>query len=241
MSKKASQSSSFSTAKVVRTRVENGGARLWKHDDFRDLPPTAVAKALSRLKQGGELKHVAKGVYYHPEQTSFGPSVASSVAVTAGTVAAGVYPAGLSAANELGLTTQNPRRTEFATVAPAVPRALRDFVVHTDRPASRESLSREEGALMEVLRDRAKTSDLSPDQTANRLLRLLDNEQRFKRMARAALFEPPRVRAMLGALGEELNMPARSLDTLKQSLNPLSRYDFGVLRSLRFARDWQAK
>jgi hypothetical protein len=241
MPKKATQPSSFSTAKVVRTRVDKGGARVWKHDDFQDLPPTAVAKALSRLTKEGELKRVAKGVYYHPRQTSFGPSVPSSVAVTAGTVVAGLYPAGLSAANELGLTTQNPYRAEFATVAPAPPRALRDFVVHTDRPAARENLSRGEGALLEVLRDRAKTSDLSPERTATQLLRLLNDDASFKRLARAALFEPPRVRAMLGALGEELNMSPRVLDSLKQSLNPLSRYDFGALRSLRFAREWQAK
>jgi|SRR5579862_337268 len=230
-----------SVAATVRSRIDRGGARLWKYDDFQDLPATAVAKTLSRLTQEGELKRVAKGVYYSPKETSFGPSIPSGIAVTAGTVVAAVHPAGLSAANALGLTTQNPYRTEFATVAPAAPRALREFVVHTDRPAERENLSSEEGALLEVLRDRAKTSDLSPERTATQLLRLLDDEPRFKRLARAALFEPPRVRAMLGALGEELNMPPRVLDSLKQSLNPLSRYDFGALRSLRFAREWQAK
>ncbi len=49
------------------------------------------------------------------------------------------------------------------------------------------------------------------------------------------------MRAMLGAIGEELDMPARLLKRLKDSLNPLSRYDFGSLRSLRHAKDWQAK
>jgi hypothetical protein len=46
---------------------------------------------------------------------------------------------------------------------------------------------------------------------------------------------------MLGALGEELGMPPRLLEQLKRSLNPLSRYDFGRLGSLRHAREWQAK
>jgi hypothetical protein len=53
--------------------------------------------------------------------------------------------------------------------------------------------------------------------------------------------EPPRVRAMLGTLGAELGMPDRTLQKLRTSLNPLSRYDFGALRALRHARAWQAK
>jgi hypothetical protein len=46
---------------------------------------------------------------------------------------------------------------------------------------------------------------------------------------------------MLGALGEELSMPSRPLEELRGSLNPLSRYDFGRLESLRYAKQWQAK
>jgi hypothetical protein len=158
-----------------------------------------------------------------------------------GTITAPVYPSGLSAANALGLSTQNPYRTEFATTAPGPPTALREFVVHTGRPAERKKLSIEEGAILEVLRERAKFSDLSPEQTAKRLLRLLADEDSFKRVTRAAMAEPPRVRAMLGALGEELKMSPRLLDQLQRSLNPLSRFDFGRLSSLRHARQWQAK
>lgn len=226
---------------MVRERIERGGDRLWKHDDFKGLPPSAVAQALSRLAREGVVQRVAKGVYYRPEPTSFGPSIASSTAIAAGTISAPVHPSGLTAANLLGLSTQNPYLTEFATTAAAPPSALREFVVHTGRPAERETLSVEEGAILEVLRQRADASDLSSEETVQRLLRLLGDEDRFRRLARVALAEPPRVRAMLGALGEELEMPPRLLTQLKKSLNPLSRYDFGRLRSLRHAKQWQAK
>jgi hypothetical protein len=72
-------------------------------------------------------------------------------------------------------------------------------------------------------------------------MRLLGDEARFLRLVNAAMTEPPRVRAMLGALGQELNMPPRLLDRLRKSLNPLSRFDFGQLASLQHAREWQAK
>jgi hypothetical protein len=230
-----------SAAHLVRERIKRAGSRFWKLSDFGDLPPSAVATELSRLAREGELRRVGKGVYYRSTPTSFGPSMPASSSVAAETLSAPVHPAGLSAANLLGLTTQNPRRPEYATPAPGPPTALRDALVHTGRPLERTTLTVEEGALLEILRERARSSDLSPEETTRRLLTLVEDEQRFNRLAHAATREPPRVRAMLGALGEELGMPPRTLSRLRKTLNPLSRFDFGRLDSLRHAKDWQAK
>lgn len=230
-----------SAASVVRLRVERGGPRFWKHSDFRDLPPAAVATALSRLARERILQRTGKGVYYRPMPTTFGLSVPGASAAAAETLRAPLHPAGLTAASVVGLTTQNPRRLEYATPAQAPPTALRDALVHTGRPPQRAALSAEDGAILELLRERARSSDLPPEETAKRLLRLLAEEKRFARLVDAAMPEPPRVRAMLGALGQELGMPPRLLDRLRKSLNPLSRFDFGQLASLRHAREWQAK
>lgn len=230
-----------SAAQLVRERVEKGGARFWRYADFDGLSPSAVATALSRLAREGTLQRVAKGVYYRSEPTAFGPSLAPASAVSAETLRAPLHPAGLSGANVLGLTTQNPARAEYATPAPAPPRALRNAVVHTGRPSQRAGLSAEDGAILETLRERAAYSDLSPQRTARHLLRLLAEEGRFRRLLDAAMAEPPRVRAMLGALGQQLDMPPRLLERLRRSLNPLSRFDFGRLASLPHAREWQAK
>jgi len=230
-----------SAAKAVRDRVNRGGARFWKHSDFDDLPPAAVATALSRMARQDELQRVGKGVYYRSAPTSFGMSMPVASGAMAETLTAALHPAGLSAANVLGLTTQNPRRPEYATPAPGPPTALKGAVVHTGRPSQRAGLSAEDGAILEILRERARSSDLSPAETVQRLQQRLAEEDRFRRLAGVAVAEPPRVRAMLGALGQELDMPQPLLDRLRKSLNPLSRYDFGHLTSLRYARDWQAK
>jgi hypothetical protein len=237
----AATTSPHSAARTVRDQVELGGARFWKHADFRGLPPAAVAMALSRLAGEGVLDRVGKGVYYHPVPTMFGPSSPGASATAAQTLRATLHPAGMSAANVLGLTTQNPRRPEYATPAASRPTALRNAVVHTGRPADREGLNAEDGAILEILRERGRSSDLSPHATVDRLLRLLADEGRFDRLARAGLAEPPRVRAMLGALGQELNAPAAVLASLRDSVNPLSRFDFGVLAALPYARAWQAE
>lgn len=81
-------------------------------------------------------------------------------------------------------------------------------------------------------------SDLEPRETIQRLVSYLADRERFVRVARAALSEPPRVRAMLGALGE---LADQDTGELRASLNPLSRFDFGPLAALPNARSWQAK
>lgn len=239
--RQSSQGRKRSAAALVRDRVARGRSRYWKHADFADLPASAVATELSRLAREGTLQRVSKGVYYRPRETSLGPSLPAASGVATQTLTAPLHLAGLSAANALGLSTQNPRRAEYATPAAGPPSALRGAIVHTGRPATRARLSAEDGAILETLRERARSSDLSPEKTVARLLKLLSDRERFLALADVALSEPPRVRAMLGAIGEELGMPSRTLDRLRESLNPLSRFDFGRLRSLRYAKDWQAK
>lgn len=230
-----------STAHAVRARVLEGKPRLWKHSDFKDLPAGAVAATLSRLSRGGQLQRVGKGVYYRPVRTSLGTSIASPSSIAAASLRMSVHPAGLSAANVLGLTTQNPGRPEYATSAFGPPKALKHAVVHVRRPTQRAALPPEDGAMLEVLRDRAQSSDLSPEETVQRLEALLADSDRYRRLVQAAAYEPPRVRAMLGALGQEIGAPEELLNELRASLNPLSRFDFGRLRSASHAVEWQAK
>jgi hypothetical protein len=61
------------------------------------------------------------------------------------------------------------------------------------------------------------------------------------RLLNAAASEPPRVRAILGALGQQLGTSPARLQPLRESLNPLSRFDFGAFAALPYARHWQAK
>ena len=74
-----------------------------------------------------------------------------------------------------------------------------------------------------------------------RLLALVNDPADFRRLTDAALAEPPRVRAMLGALGQQAGAPPGALRALRESLNPISRFDFGALAALQYARDWQAR
>jgi hypothetical protein len=239
-----SSNSPHRIAGLVRRRIERGGERLWQFEDFRHLPVTAVSQALSRLTRKGMIERLSKGVYYHSRPTAFGKSLPNPADMSRlVSQRKTVFPSGIAAANLLGVTTQTARRSEVATSALSLPRKLigSDTLIHTRRPEAWAGLADAEAALLDFLRRRGKTSELSPEETVRRTVVLLSEKGRFARLLRIAGSEPPRVRAMLGAIGEQLGKKPATLRRLRASLNPLSRFDFGLLSGLPHAERWQAK
>jgi len=231
-------------AETVRQRIEDGGERAWRLVDFKGMSFTAVAQALSRLTRQGMLQRLGKGLYYRPRQTAFGLSQPNRAQIRALPVQRrGVFPSGVAAANALGFTTQNAARVEVATDGPSLPRLIvgKDTVIHTRRPESWRALSETEAALLDFIRNRAESSELPPGETVEKLLEHFGEPGRLDRLLKVAPSEPPRVRAMLGAIAEQLGQPEKRLSALRQSLNPLSRFEFGHLVLLKHAREWQAK
>jgi Family of unknown function (DUF6088) len=231
------------TAAFIRQQIEAGGEAYWRHTDFAHLPSTAVSKALSRLAANGILERVSKGLYYRPRLTRFGRSRPSPNDFPTRLIGQNLHPAGLSAANLLGFTTQNSIQGEFATSASSVPRTLigSRTRIHTRRPPTWNHLEATDAALLDFLRSRGKLSELSVAETTRRLLDYFRDGSRLERLLAVADAEPPRVRAMLGAIGQEIGCSANVLEPLRKSLNPVSRFDFGSLSQLCYAREWQSK
>jgi Family of unknown function (DUF6088) len=232
------------TASSIRQQIERGGERLWRHDDFRDQPFPAVAQTLSRLTRKGTLQRLSKGIYYRSRSTPFGPSRPSPTAIQKlAERNSTIFPSGVAAANLLGFTTQTPKRSEVATSSLSLPRKLigAETRVHARRPEAWKKLSEREAALLDFLRKGGKSSELSPEKTVQKTLALLKADRQLERLLKAADSEPPRVRALLGALAEELGQYPGAQTRLRASLNPISRFDFGYFESLKHARKWQAK
>jgi len=238
------QSEARNVAEPVRRRIGRGGERLWRMEDFRDLPFAAVAQALSRMARAGEIERLSKGTYYRRRWTAFGRSRPNPSAIRElASRRRSLFPSGIAAANLLGFTTQAAGRGELATSASSVPRKLigPDAVVHTRRPEAWSRLSEPDAAMLDFLRRSGRTSELSPEDTIQRTLDLLSEAGRYRRLVTVAQTEPPRVRAMLGALGERLGADQKAVAALRDSLNPLSRFDFGLFAYLPNAKNWQAK
>ena len=232
------------TAKTIARQIEQGGERFWRFNDFQGLPPAAIAQALSRLARQGKLERLSKGIYYRSRQTSFGKSMANPAALQKLLPEHGkAFASGIAAAGLLGFTTQTPKQKEIATSAGSLPRKLigPSTILHTRRPPHWDSLSVEEAAWLDFLRNAGKTSELSSEETINRAIALLSEKGRFEKLLKIALFEPPRSRAILGALGEKMGKKPAMLEKLRDSLNPLSRFDFGLFITLSTAKNWYAK
>ncbi len=228
---------------LVRKRIENGGERLWRLKDFEDLSFQAVAQALSRLMRAGTIERIHKGVYYHARQTALGKSRPNLSTMQKFISGKRVFPSGIAAANLLGFTTQNANKPEMATNGLSLPRKLvgSNAIIHTRRPEAWSILKEEDAALLDFLRHGGKASEMSPEETIRKTLKLLSEEGRFERLLKVATFEPPRMKALLGALGEQMGKNPSALKMLKGYLNPLSKFDFGLFAALKTAAKWQAK
>jgi DNA-binding Lrp family transcriptional regulator len=241
---KKTRSNSVSISEKVRKRIEASGERIWRLADFGNLSFTAVAQALSRLYRLGVIQRIGKGLYYRPRMTIFGQSKPNTSQMRSLPIQRkGVFPAGNAAANLLGFSTQNAAKVEVSTNALSLPRLLlgKKTIIHTRRPESWQKLSSKDTALLDFLRNHGTTTELSPEETVCKLLVHFREPRQFERLFRIALSEPPRVRAMLGAVGQELGYPEKKLSVLRKSLNSLSRFDFGSLVTLKYAKQWQAK
>lgn len=232
--------SNDNVTKTVESRLKRRPGRLFTFEDFDDLPASAVAPALSRLAARGEIRRARKGVYYAPKMTTLG-EVPPDPVVLGATVSRGrSHPAGLSASNLLGLTTQVPARVELA-VEDKRPTSVRGIEFKPRMGTNRRDLHPREAALLEVLRDLHHLSDLPPVATKRRLLGVLRGGETRSRILRAAIHEPPRVRAMVGALAEATGAREDEVRRLHRTLNPTTKFDFGPLSTLPNAKRWGAR
>ena len=230
--------------KTIAARIEAGGERIWRMTDFGDLPAAAAAQALSRLTKAGSIQRLSKGTYYRARESKFGKTRPNPKAMQdIATKSRALFPAGATAANQLGFTTQLASQPELSTSVSSVQRKLLepDTIIHTHRPDAWKRLASDEAALLEFIRRGGRDSELSPEQTIARLSHLISKPKTLRKLLDAASSEPPRVRAILGALGEKIGADKKDLARLRRSLNPLSKFNFGIFSVLPTAKEWQAK
>jgi hypothetical protein len=85
--------------------------------------------------------------------------------------------------------------------------------------------------LLDALKDFKKIPDINRESAIIRIKAIISEltDREKADLIKCALSYPPRVRAFLGALLESINIDQKeSLNTLMQSLNPLSSYNIGV-------------
>jgi hypothetical protein len=209
---------------------------------------TTAAKAVERLLKKGVIKKLSKGTFYKPKQTSFGDLTPSNNDVIKPYLFDNnkriAYITGQYLYNNLGLTTQIPSTIKIASLSKRITinkgavkaKPAKSYVEVTD--GNYYLLG-----LLDALKDFNNISDLNSDLAIKRmiyLIQLLDQKQ-LKNILKYAYKYPPRVRAVLGAILEYIQVEVL-LDKLKLSLNPLSNFHFVIKdENLPTMKNWNIK
>jgi hypothetical protein len=209
---------------------------------------SAASKTIERLITKGTLKRASKGIFYKPKQTVFGAlqpkedELLKQYLFKNGQRVA--YITGASLYNQMGLTTQIPSTVVIASKAR---RAFSSIGNLTIKPAKSYVEVTEDNykllGILDAVKDFNTISDINNELGITLLINKLRtlNQNETTEIIKYALSYPPRVRALLGAMLEIMDK-SLALNTLKISLNPLSKYNYGIKNDiLPNALDWQLK
>ena len=188
-----------------------------------------AAKALERIQKEGLIKKVSKGVFYKPQQTVFGElepvysELLRSYLFENGKRIA--YETGSSLYNKLGLTTQMAFQIKIASRKKRI--NINRGALQAKAVKSYADVNENNYQILGILdaaKDIKNIPDCSVQQALRRLCSILQtyNEKQTDALIKYALLYPPRVRALVGAILEQIGRENKGLDNLYASLNPLS-------------------
>jgi hypothetical protein len=164
----------MTTADKVRTKVRRAPVGTFIRPASLPGSRPAVLTALSRLHADGELVRIRNGLYWKGVRSRFGPGRPGLLdAALAAGGGKGAGPAGWSATQVLGLSTQVPAIPEVAVAGPV--RTLEGVRFHRRSNVERRDLNFYEVALIEALRDFPRYSELDIEAIARRV-RSLEEE-----------------------------------------------------------------
>ncbi|MCW3789394.1 DUF6088 family protein [Plebeiibacterium sediminum] len=193
-----------------------------------------AAKALERLQSAGVIKKVSKGKFYKPKQTVFGElepdynNQLNTYLFQNGKRIA--YVTGISLYNQMGLTTQVANQISIASRIKRI--YINRGALKADAVKSYADVTESNYKLLGIL-DALKDIKKIPDGNIENSIKLLtslikqQNGNQLKMLVNLALVYPPRVKALLGAILENIDANIE-IAKLKKNLNPLTKYKVGI-------------
>lgn len=210
---------------------------------------TTAAKVLERLHKSGFVKKISKGIFYKPEQTVFGelqPDYQEQLRLYLFENDKRIaYETGISLYRRLGLTTQ---------IAFSIKIASRDKRIKINRGSLKANAVKSYAevtesnfeilGLLDAFKDIKQIPDTSTNQAVKRLSAILKefDKKQIETLIRYALLYPPRVRALIGAILQNIGYKNKMLEKLKKSLNPFSIIKLAIKeKELPTQNNWYIK
>ncbi len=228
-------------AKKIEEKIDNiesGKIFTYKNLNIKKEEYSATSKSIERLIKKKIIKRISTGVFYKPKQTVFGELKPDEEKIITPYLFKNrkriAYITGLLLYNKMGLTTQIPKEISIASNKKRIyiskgnikAKAVKSYVEVTNKNYKLLEL-------LDALKDFKKIPDLNKKSAISILTNKISslNNKQIKELIKIALEYPPRVRAFLGALLENIdkNRDTKSLD---DSLNPLSEYNLGLTKDI---------
>ena len=206
---------------------------------------SAAAKALSRLVANGVIKRYKNGMYYKPKQTVFGELKPREEVLLKNYLFENdkqiAYVTGVRLYNQFGLTTQVSNIVRLASKDKEIKTKIGSLIV---KPAKSYVRVTKKNVpllqLLDVMKDFKNIPDMDKKIGVTFLKERIENlsDDDKNKLTSFAKAYPPKVRALLGAILESLSINELS-DSLKETINYLSSYDFGISeRTLPTISNW---
>jgi hypothetical protein len=208
----------------------------------------AVIKSLNRMALSGKIGKLAKGKFYKPESTVFGPLLPDQSQIVKDLLEKDGkligYLTGYSIYNKLGLSTQISNTIQIGKneVRPSLKRDR--FKISFVK--QKNNITKENIPLLQILdtiRFIKKIPDTTVSDSCKRLMSILQSltPKDKNTITRLAFKYPPSTRALLGAFWEQLG-EKEQLPLLRKSLNPITAYKLEIPANvLSTAENWNIK
>jgi hypothetical protein len=226
-------------------KLPTGKSFGYKDLDIAKENYQTAAKAIERLQAKGVIKKISKGVFYKPEQTIFGelkPDYSERLRPYLFENGKRIaYETGVSLFNRMGLTTQMAFRIKIASRSKRI--SINRGPLKADAVKSYTEVTEANYELLGFL-DAIKDIKRIPDCSVKQAIIILGskiselNDKQINDLIKYAIFYPPRVRALVGAMLENLKIEADTLK-LRESINPLTSIKIGLKeKDLETGKNW---
>ena len=200
---------------------------------------SAVVKALNRMAASGEITKLAKGKFYKPSKTQFGDLKPSAYQIAKDYIERDGkligYITGYSAYNALGLTTQISSYIQIGTNksrrAVKRDRYIISFILQQNTITKKNI---EILRILDAVRFIREIPGTTPDEACIRLKEIIKelNEEQKGMLVKFSLKYTNYVRALCGAMLENIGCDDSLLGSLRKSLNGVTNYYLPISESV---------
>jgi hypothetical protein len=220
--------------KVKRSLREIPEGEVFDYRRFDWGNEQAVLRTLSRLVQKGDLLRMEKGKYYKPRKSRFGTLRPAEQEViktqTRKNDAVVGYLTGVALYNQLGLTTQVSNQLAIVRNSKLPDKEINGYrLKFVTRPFKFRKKDVPLLQLLDVLRDIKEIPDTSITKVIPKIIAKMKelDQDSLLQMVKLSKNYNPGTRALLGALLQAY-FPNVNTESIKKTLNPLTRYKLGL-------------